>query len=132
MLDEDFDFMWIHISRELLFHLEGLRTQKEVWVNLESLFGKQDEMRGHIMENELIALQPNNFETIQHFFSKFKSLVMKYKQCGIDKKDGKLVLSILSKLGTKFLVFVSIFHSHVLIIPYWRIPSIDAFTESLI
>ena len=39
-LDEAFGFMCIHISRELLFHLEGLRTPKEVWEKLESLFGK--------------------------------------------------------------------------------------------
>ena len=75
-LDEDFGFMCIHISRELLFHLDGLKTPKEVWEKLESLFRKKDEMRGHIMKSELIALQPSNFVTIQQFFSKFKSLFM--------------------------------------------------------
>ena len=55
-LDEEFGFMCIHISRELLFHLEGLLTPKEVWEKLKSLFGKHDNMRGHILENELIAL----------------------------------------------------------------------------
>ena len=39
-LDEAFGFMCIHISRELLFHLDGLKTPKEVWEKLESLFGK--------------------------------------------------------------------------------------------
>ena len=78
-LDEDFGFMCIHISRELLFHLEGLRTLKEVWENLEPLFGKQDELRGHILENELIALHPNNFETSQQLFLKYKSLVLQCK-----------------------------------------------------
>ena len=33
-LNEAFGFMCIHISRELLFHLEGLRTPKEVWDKL--------------------------------------------------------------------------------------------------
>ena len=78
--DAYFGFMCIHIYRELLFHLNGLKTLKEVWDKLESLFGKRDEFRGHIMKNEMIALQTNNFETIQHFFSKFKSLVMQCKQ----------------------------------------------------
>ena len=64
-LDEAFGFVCIHTSRDLLFHLEELRTPKEVWDKLESLFGKQDDLRGHILENELIALQPNNFETFQ-------------------------------------------------------------------
>ena len=39
-LDESFGFMCIHISRELMFHLDGLKTLKEVWDKLESLFGK--------------------------------------------------------------------------------------------
>ena len=75
-LDETFGFMCIHIFRELLFHLEGLITPKEVCDNLESLFGKKYEIRGHILENELISLQPSNFETTQQFFSKYKSLVL--------------------------------------------------------
>ena len=79
--------MCIHISKELLFHLDGLKTSKEVWEKLESLFEKHDELRVHILENELIALQPSNFETIQQLFSKFKSFVIHCKQCGIDKKD---------------------------------------------
>ena len=43
-LDEAFDFMCIHISWDLLFHLEGIRTSKEAWETLESLFDKQDEI----------------------------------------------------------------------------------------
>ena len=41
-LDEAFSFMCTHISWDLLFHLEGLRTLKEYWDKIESLFGKQD------------------------------------------------------------------------------------------
>ena len=80
----------------------------------------------------MIALQPINFETIQQFFSKFKSLVIQCKQRRIDKKDEQLVLSILSKIGPKILVFVSTFHSRILTTPYWRIPSLDPYTKSLI
>ena len=43
-LDEAFDFMCIHISQDLLFHLEGLKNPNEACENLESLFGKQDEL----------------------------------------------------------------------------------------
>ena len=94
-----------------MFHLEGLRTPKEVWDKLESLFGKQDELSGHILENELIALQPSSFDTIQHFFSKHKALVLQCKQCGIERKHEQLMLSILRKLGSNIFVFVSTFHS---------------------
>ena len=33
-LDEAFGFMCIHISRDLVFHLEEVRTNKEAWENL--------------------------------------------------------------------------------------------------
>ena len=64
-LDEAFGYLCTHISRYLLFHLEGFRAPKESWENLEVLFGKKDELQGHILENELIALQPSSFKTIQ-------------------------------------------------------------------
>ena len=44
LLDEAFDFLCTHISWDIFFHLEGLRTMKEDWEKLESLFGKQDEI----------------------------------------------------------------------------------------
>ena len=68
-LDEAFGFMCTHISCDLLFHLEGLRNPKEAWDKLKYLFGKQDELRGHILENELISLYPNSFGSIQQFFT---------------------------------------------------------------
>ena len=86
-LDEAFGFMCTHISRDILFHLEGLRNLKEAWDKLEYLFGKQDELREHILENELITLQPSSFETIQQFFTKYKSLALQCKQCGLERKD---------------------------------------------
>ena len=53
-LDESFGFMCTHISRDILFHLEGLRTPKEAGDKIESLFGKQDDLQGNILENELM------------------------------------------------------------------------------
>ena len=75
-LDEYFGFIFIDISREVPFHLNGLKTLEEAWDNIESLFVKKDEIRGHILDNELIAIQTNKFETIQQFFSKIKYVVM--------------------------------------------------------
>ena len=37
-LDEAFGFLCTHISRDLLFHLEGLKNPKEAWEKLEFLF----------------------------------------------------------------------------------------------
>ena len=84
------------------------------------------------MENELIALHPNSFETIQHFFTKSKSLAPQCKQCGIERKDEQLVVSILNNFGSKYSIFISTFHFGRASIPNWKIHSLDAFAKSLI
>ena len=101
--DEAYGLLCLSISRDLLFHLDGLTSLNEVWEKLVDLFGKTDETRGHQIENDLISLSPNSFESLQLYFSKFKALVLQLKQCGIKKKDEKIVLSILSNLGPNYL-----------------------------
>ena len=108
---EAYGLLCLSISRDLLFHLDGLTSPNEVWEKLVEIFGKTDEMRGHQIENEFISLSLNNFESLQLYFSKFKALVLQLKQCGIEKKEEKLVLSILSKLEPNYSVFVSTFHA---------------------
>ena len=97
-LEEAFGFLCTHISWDILFHPEGLKTSKESWEKIESLFGKQDELRGKILESDLIALYPGSFKTIQRFFKKFKSLALQCKQCEIERKYEQLVLSVLREL----------------------------------
>ena len=110
-MDEAYGLLCLSISRDLLFHIDGLTSPNEVWEKLADIFGKIDEMRGHQIENELISLSPTSFESLQLYFSKFKALVLQLKQCGIEKKDDQLVLAILSKLGPDYLVFVSTFYA---------------------
>ena len=73
-MDEAYGLLCLSISRDLLFHIDGLTSPNEVWEKLIDLFGKIDEMRGHQIENELISLIPNSFESLQLYFSKFKAL----------------------------------------------------------
>ena len=40
-LDEAFGFLCLSISKDLLFHITGLKTPKEVWDKFLSLFDKQ-------------------------------------------------------------------------------------------
>ena len=56
---------------------------------------------------------------------------MQLKQCGIEKKEEKLVLAILSKLGPNYLMFVSNFHATNLTARAWKMPNITEFMESL-
>ena len=133
--DEAFGLLCLSISQELLFHVEACKTPSKVWDTLETLFGKQDEMRGHILENELISLDPRNFDNIQDYFTKFKALLLQLNECGIDKstEENKLILAILSKLGPQYAVFVSAFHTIRLTTgKSWKMPTLDAFIESLV
>ena len=76
--DEAYGLLCLSISRDL-FHLDGLTSPNEVWENLVEIFGKTDEMRGHQIENEFISLSPSSFESLQLYFSKYKSFVLQLK-----------------------------------------------------
>ena len=65
------------------------------------------------------------------FFTKFKHMVLQLKKCKVEKEYDQLILSILSKLGPDYYVFVSTFHTRNLTIPNWRMPTLNAFIESL-
>ena len=84
--DEAYGLLCLSISRDLVFHLDGLTSPNEVWEKIQNLFGKTYEMRGHSLENELVSLIPTNFKSLQVYFSKFKSCVLHLKQCGIKRK----------------------------------------------
>ena len=79
--DEASGFLCLSISLDLIFHLSGLNTPKEIWDKLKTLYGKQDDLRVYQLENELMSLQPSNFETLNEFFTKFKHIVLLLKQC---------------------------------------------------
>jgi hypothetical protein len=101
---------------------------------MEEIFGKQDKMRGHMLEMELLTLDPKIFDNLQDFFTKYKDLLSQLKAYGVDKskEEKQMVLNILSKLGLEYSVFVSTFHSVRLASgATWTMPSLEAFIESL-
>ena len=44
-LDESYRCLCLSISQDILFHINGLKTPKEVWDKLYSLLYKQDDLR---------------------------------------------------------------------------------------
>jgi hypothetical protein len=84
-MDEALGLICMSIFPELLFHIEYCTTSNEVWTTLEGLYGKHDEMRGHMLEIDLKSLCLSIFENIQDFFTKFKYLLLQLKGCGINK-----------------------------------------------
>ena len=45
--DEAYGILCLSISRDQLFHLDGLTSPNEVWENIGTLFGNKNEMRAH-------------------------------------------------------------------------------------
>ena len=74
-IDESHGHLLSLVSRDLRFHIQELKTPKEVWHKLASLFDKKDEMRIHQLENDLITLNPSNFKSLNEFFTKSKNLI---------------------------------------------------------
>jgi hypothetical protein len=69
-------------------------------------------MRGHMLKVQLLTLDPKTFDNIQDFFTKYKDLLSQLKACGVDKskEEKQMVLTILSKLGPEYSLFVSTIH----------------------
>ena len=130
-MDEAYGLILLSISHDILFHLYGLTTPNQVWNKLESLFGVQDELRAHQLEIELFSMSPSSFDSIEGLFTKFKSLIVLIKKHGIGKREYQFILSILSKLGPKYSVFVSTFHATRLVISNWKMPSFSTLFDSL-
>jgi hypothetical protein len=85
-------------------------------------------MRGHMIEVEFLTLDPKIFDNLQDFFTKFKDLLSQLKACRVDKykEEKQIILTILSKIGLEFLVFVSTFHSVVFASrATWNMPSLE-------
>jgi hypothetical protein len=90
-------------------------------------------MRGHMLELEFEFLGSRSFDNIQDFFTKFKSLLLHLKGCGIDKStQNNWFLSILEKLVLEYAMFVSTFHTvRFNLVATWKILTLDQFIESL-
>ena len=106
------------------------RIQKK-FDKLETLYGKQDYLRVYQLENKSVSLQPSNFETLNDFFTKFKHIALLLKQFKVEKEDDQFILSILSKLGADYSLFVSTFYVGNITTPGCNIPSLNSFIESL-
>ena len=52
---------------------------------MKGIFGKQDDMRSHMLEVELLALYLKIFEKIHDFFTRYKDLLLQLKACEVDK-----------------------------------------------
>ncbi|KAH9316062.1 hypothetical protein KI387_024689, partial [Taxus chinensis] len=52
--DEALGLLCMFVSLDFLFHIETSSTPGKEWKTLDDMFGKQDDMRAHELENELL------------------------------------------------------------------------------
>jgi hypothetical protein len=79
-------------------------------------------------------LDPKSFDNIQYFFTKFKDLLSQLKACRVYKykEEKQMVLTILSKIGPEFSLFISTFYSVKFTSKAtWKMPSLEDFIESM-
>ena len=62
---------------------------------------------------------------------KLKSILIELGACGVKKEDDQLILSILSKLGPEYSVFVSSFQASKLTREKWKMPPLNDFIAEL-
>lgn len=58
------------VHKDLFFHISSFKEFKPAWDKLESLYGKVDEEKGFQIEDNLLLLDPKNFDTIQEYINK--------------------------------------------------------------
>ena len=63
--DEAYGILCLSISRDILFHLDGLASPNEVWEKFDHIFGKTNEVRKHQLKKDLISLICSSFESLQ-------------------------------------------------------------------
>ena len=83
--DQPCGLIGMSISPDLRFHIPELDTPNEAMKQLTKAFGIKNEIRSHQLQNELLTLDPNNFSSIEDFFSKFKTLRLLLKGIKVKK-----------------------------------------------
>ena len=92
-----------------------------------------DEEKGFQIEDDLLPLDPKNFDTIQDFIIKVNESRAVLKDCGNPIKDDKLINHILKRLPLEYTNFFSSFNTHRLTMgSAYQKPSFDGFADMLI
>ena len=92
--DQACGLIGMSISPDLRFHIAELDTPNEAMKQLTKVFGIKNEI-AHQLQNALLTLDPNNFSSIEDFFSKFKTLRLLLEGVMLRKKMTTLSIPFL-------------------------------------
>ena len=102
------------VQGDLLFHIKNCSESKEAWDKLEQLYGKVGEEKGFQIEDDLLLLDPKNYDTIQDYIIKVNEYRALLKDYGNPMKDDRLIHHILKRLPSEYASFVSSYNTHKL------------------
>ena len=121
-----------YVHEDLIFHIDNCKTVKEAWDKFSNLYVKVDKARGFELDENLMSLDPKDFDTIQDYITKTHELRSMVKDCGITIEDEKLIYNLMRKLPPEYASFASSFNTHKLTLgSSYTMPSFDSFTEML-
>jgi hypothetical protein len=121
------------ISPDLRFHLQGIDDPDEAWENIQFVFRKHKIIQAHQIENQILTLSPIEFSCIEDYLSKFKTLIILCAKCNIKLEEERCIYIILAKLGSAYLVFVSIVYAtREALETYYKNISLESFCDALI
>ena len=89
--DETRRIIRMSTSSDTQFHLRGIDDLDEAWENIDTVFGKNNEIWAYHLENQLIYLNPNDFSCIEDYLSKFKTLRILLEDCKRYMKDDRCI-----------------------------------------
>ena len=92
-----------------------------------------DEEKGFWIEDDLLLLDPKNFEKIQDYITKANEYRALLKDCGNPMKDEKLIHHILKRLPSEYASFVLSLNTHRLTMrSAYQKPTFNSFAKILI
>ena len=99
------------VDDKILYQIIKYDTSKETWSALKNLYGKVIEEDFYKIEDNIISLDPKNFDSIQDFIIKVNELRTKFDDCGSPIKDDRFIYLIHNKLPSKYSTFISSFNT---------------------
>lgn len=99
------------IFADLQFQLQGIDSPIEAWEKLNTIFGINNEIQAHQLENDSLTLDPKNFHLLKIICPNLRPLAFSWKRCKVAKEDDGLIYVILAKLGPAYSMFLFTFDS---------------------
>ena len=122
-----------NISDPIKYHIRNITNPIKVWNKIESLYGIVDEDMAYTIEDNLLKLDPRNFDTIKDYLTQVDMYRAQLKDCSELIKDGKMIKHIMTHLLPEYASFVSSYNTHKLTMgSAYTKPSFKKFSEMLV